>query len=101
MPQIAAVIPTHNRAGFLDACLTSLCEQNLDPTAYEICVVNNASTDNTSAIFAGVAARFPHHRLFMVDEPKLGLTQARNTGIAATEAPLIAFGDDDATMVPH
>ncbi len=98
MVEIAAIIPTHNRAGFLDACLTSLCEQSLDPSRFEICVVDNASTDTTAEVFAGVAKRFPKHKLFMVDETRLGLSRARNKGVASTQAPLIAFGDDDATM---
>jgi len=100
MVQITAVIPTHNRARFLGDCLISLCEQNLDPDLFEICVVNNASTDTTPEIVTTVAGHFPRHKLFMVDEPKLGLSNARNRGIAETRAPLIAFGDDDATMPP-
>jgi glycosyltransferase involved in cell wall biosynthesis len=100
MPRIAAIIPTHNRASFLGDCLTSLCRQNLGPPDYEICVVNNVSTDNTTEVFAAIAARFPQHNLRLVDEPKLGLTHARNKGIASTTAPLIAFGDDDATVGP-
>jgi glycosyltransferase involved in cell wall biosynthesis len=100
MAQISVVIPTHNRAKFLSQCLISLCQQDLDPALYEICAVNNASTDTTAQVVTTIAEHFPRHKLFLVDEPKLGLSSARNKGIASTHAPLIAFGDDDATMPP-
>lgn len=98
MIKITAVIPTHNRAKFLGPCLISLCDQDIDPALYEICVVNNGSTDATAQVVEKVKAHFPDRALFMIDEPKLGLSNARNKGIASSHAPLIAFGDDDATM---
>jgi glycosyltransferase involved in cell wall biosynthesis len=100
MPRIAAIIPTHNRAGFLEACLTSVCEQDIDPAVFEICIVNNCCTDATPEIVTRITAKYPHLNIFMVEEPKLGLSNARNCGVASTTAPLIAFGDDDATMPP-
>ncbi len=101
MVKITAIVPTHNRAKFLGRCLISLCQQTLDPALYEICVVNNASTDATAEVAAMVAAHCPDRTFVIVEEPKLGLSRARNCGIAATTAPLIAFADDDATMPPE
>ena len=101
MPEISVIIATHNRADFLEPCLLSLCEQTLDSSRYEICVINNACTDATDAVVASVAARYPTHRLFRVYEPVAGLSRARNCGILATRAPLIANIDDDATAEPN
>jgi len=101
MIEISVNLATHNRASFLEPCLVSLCEQSLSPDRYEICVINNACTDHTAEIVNSVAARYPHHHLFMVEEPIAGLSRARNCGIAATQAPLMANIDDDATAVPH
>ena len=100
MFEISVNLATHNRASYLEACLVSLCEQTLCSTRYEICVVNNACTDETSDVVVAVAARYPRHRLFMVSEPVAGLSRARNRGIAETSAPLIANIDDDATANP-
>ena len=100
MFEISVNLATHNRASCLEACLISLCQQTLDPARYEICVVNNACTDATPDIVAAIAARYPRHNLFMVSEPVAGLSRARNCGIAATHAPLIADIDDDATANP-
>jgi glycosyltransferase involved in cell wall biosynthesis len=99
-PEISINLATHNRAAFLEPCLESLCTQTIDASRYEICVVANACTDDTPTIVERVGARFPRHRLFMVEEPVAGLSRARNKGIAATAAPFIANIDDDATAVP-
>ena len=98
MREICIVIPTRNRSKLLEACLLSLLNQSVDGSRYEVCVVNNASTDNTDQMVKGLIGKFPNHRLFMVDEPTLGLSYARNRGMESTDAPLLAYGDDDATM---
>ena len=100
MIEVSVIVATHNRAAFLERCLVSLCEQTIDASRFEICVVANACRDDTPAIVAAVAGRYPTHRLFRVDEPVAGLSRARNCGIAATTAPLIANIDDDATAAP-
>ena len=98
MLDISVNLATYNRAAFLEPCLASLCEQTLDPARYEICVVNNAGTDNTPEIVAHIAARYPKHRVFMIEEPVPGVSRARNRGLRATTAPLIAHVDDDGTV---
>jgi glycosyltransferase involved in cell wall biosynthesis len=100
MPDISVVIPTRNRAGFLGRCLQSLCEQTLDPSRFEICVVNNGSTDPTPKVIDLVRTHYPKHTITLVDEAHMGVSYARNTGVKNTTAPLIVQGDDDATMPP-
>ena len=100
MLDISVIVATQNRARFLEPCLVSLCEQTLDPSRFEICVVNNNCTDDTPEIVAKVAAHYPKHKLFMVCEPVAGLSRARNCGLAATSAPLAANIDDDGTVYP-
>ena len=97
---ISVNLATFNRAPFLEKCLESLCQQTLDPARYEICVVNNACTDNTAEVVESIVRRYPHHRVFMVYEPVAGLSRARNCGLRATTAPLVANVDDDGTVYP-
>jgi glycosyltransferase involved in cell wall biosynthesis len=60
----------------------------------ELLVVDNNSTDATGAIGLEFCQRMPE--LFRyVKEPVQGLSFARNTGIRAANADLIAFVDDD------
>ena len=79
--EISVVVPTRNRAAFLGPCLISLCQQTIDQARFEICVVNNASTDATPEVVTMVAKNFPQHRIFIVDEPVLGASAARNAAV--------------------
>jgi len=92
-PAVSVVVPTRNRAGYLDVALASLRDQTGAPP-HELLVVDDGSTDDTVAVAArhgvrAIAARAPG-----------GLNAGRNTGIAATRAELIAFVDDDVWAPP-
>jgi cellulose synthase/poly-beta-1,6-N-acetylglucosamine synthase-like glycosyltransferase len=60
----------------------------------EIIVVNNASTDRTREVALG----YPGVRV--VDEPRKGLTFARQAGFAASCGELIANVDSDSRLTP-
>lgn len=92
--QISVIVCTHNRAATLARTLQSLVLQNLDPSQYEIIVVDNASTDDTRTMVRELTTRVPNLRY--APEPRLGLSHARNTGIKRASGGIIAFLDDDA-----
>ncbi|AFY76235.1 MAG: glycosyltransferase family 2 protein [Hydrococcus sp. C42_A2020_068] len=91
MPQIAAIICTHNRENYLGAAIDSLLAQECND--FEVLVVDNGSTDRTKEV---IESRLSHPRLKYVYEPVLGLSVARNTGARETSAPILAYLDDDA-----
>jgi glycosyltransferase involved in cell wall biosynthesis len=91
MPEIAAIICTHNRDRYLGAAIDSLLTQ--DCADYEIIVVDNASSDRTKEV---VQQRLDNPLVKYVYEPELGLSVARNRGAKETEAPILAYLDDDA-----
>jgi glycosyltransferase involved in cell wall biosynthesis len=97
---ISVVVPTYNRGPQLETLLTSLLDQDAGGLAYEIVVVDNNSTDDTRKIVEAVASRDPQGRLRYVLEPRQGVSYARNTGVAQTTAPIIAFLDDDGVPGP-
>jgi glycosyltransferase involved in cell wall biosynthesis len=92
---ISFVIPAYNEEAYLGACIESILEQARELHApFEIIVVNNASTDLTSK----VAQSFPGVRV--VDEPRKGLTHARQAGFVASSGELIANVDADSRLTP-
>jgi glycosyltransferase involved in cell wall biosynthesis len=97
-PRIAAVVCTHNRANLLSKCLESLVAQSLPGSQFEILVVDNLSTDDTAAVVRRYADTHPNVR-YLYHE-RLGLASSRNAAIAATEAEIVAFTDDDAEVYP-
>lgn len=89
---LSIVVPTFNRSESLDALIGDLREQAGD-MAFEILVVDNRCTDATCRTVARHARRDPRVRYLCESRP--GASCARNAGIAAACAPLIAFIDDD------
>ena len=96
--RLSFVVPAYNEEAYLPACLESILGQ-IDPAtsglaagSCEIIVVNNASTDRTRE----VALRYPG--VLVVDEPRKGLTFARQAGFAASTGDLIANVDADSRL---
>src|SRR5436309_4347153 len=88
--EVSVVIPAYNEESSLGACLDTLNKQTIPA---EIVVVDDGSTDRTSAIAAarGVRVLRTDHR---------GPAVARNRGAQATSAPILAFLDADMTFAP-
>jgi len=95
-PKLSVILPTFNRAASLPLALAALLRQTADPASYEIVVVDNNSTDDTAA----VVARHDPRRIRLVAEPRQGLSYARNAGLEAARAPIVAFTDDDVEVAP-
>ncbi len=87
-PKVSIVVASYNGGGTLKACLDSLCQLNYPDS--EIILVDDGSTDATPEL----AAQFPHVRYLRHPE-NLGLSVARNTGIAAATGEIVAFTDAD------
>jgi glycosyltransferase involved in cell wall biosynthesis len=95
---ISAVVCTYNRrAQVLDA-IKSLLSQDLPGSAYEVIVVDNASTDNTSEFLRAELATFANVRIVL--EPRQGISCARNRGAREAKSNIVAYLDDDAIAPP-
>jgi glycosyltransferase involved in cell wall biosynthesis len=103
---ISIVIGTYNRADVLRQALASLAALETDGRfTYEIVVVDNASTDDTSAVVAEAnasnadAGHAVAVRGFV--EPRKGVAAARNHAIRESRGRWIAFHDDDQMAEPR
>jgi GT2 family glycosyltransferase len=68
-------------------------------TDADVLVVDNASTDETPALLATLATR-GGGRIRIVREAEVGLSAARNRALAASDATVTVFLDDDAVPRP-
>ena len=93
-PEVSVIVPVYNGAATIDACLESLLNQNYPADCFEIMVVENGSTDNTSEIVES----YPEVRL--LHSPQRGPGQARNYGVSQSKADIIAFTDADCVADP-
>lgn len=100
MGDVAVIVPTLRRPESLERALRSLFAQTgVADRVTEIVVVDN---DPAGSAAAGIdmlrtVAPWP---LAYVHAPRPGVATARNAGLGATRAPLIAFLDDDEAASP-
>ena len=93
--RLSFVVPAYNEEAYLPACLDAILAQTRElGEPVEIIVVNNASTDRTREVALGYAG------VRVVDEPRKGLTFARQAGFAASTGELIANVDSDSRLTP-
>jgi glycosyltransferase involved in cell wall biosynthesis len=92
---ICIIICTYNRAAMLRDSLESFLrmERPVD-SKVQVLVVDNNSNDETAAIGHEFCQRAPELFRYL-SEPAQGLSFARNSGILASTAEVIAFVDDD------
>jgi GT2 family glycosyltransferase len=94
MLEVSVVVPVRDGARSLPALLESLASQDLGSEQYETIVVDNASRDGSGDVAAALGAR-------VVVEGLPNRSRARNTGVEAARANLLAFTDADCTASPQ
>src|SRR5690348_13734483 len=96
--RVSVVIPTFRRHELLNRCLAALVAQDLDSSAYEVIVADDAASDETRRLVDDVAmdARESGHTLrYVAVTGAHGPAAARNAGWRAASSEIIAFIDDD------
>jgi glycosyltransferase involved in cell wall biosynthesis len=97
-PAVSVVIPTRDGAGRVPAVLEALLADS-GTVAFEVVVVDNASTDGTAAAVethaATAALRAAGVEVRVVAEERAGLTFARSRGVDVARAEAVCFLDDD------
>ena len=98
-PHISVVIGTYNRCELLGSSIERILGQQTGGLRFELIVVDNNSTDHTRQVIESFAAR-GHAQVRYLFEGRQGVAHARNAGIAAARAPIVAFTDDDILVAP-
>lgn len=96
MPEISVVLATRNQARWLDAAVSSVRGQTMPD--WELLVVDDGSTDDSAAV---MARHRDDPRIRWLPGPHRERAAARNRGIAAARAPLLAFLDGDDLWYPQ
>ena len=89
---ISVILPTYNRAAFLERSIGSVVAQTMLPG--ELIVVDDGSTDDTAALLARLGPSLPFS-LRVVRQVNRGAAAARNLGIQQAHGELLAFLDSD------
>jgi len=86
--KISVIIPTFNRLDLLKRAIESVLNQSIKP--YDIIVVDDGSTDNTSEMI-----QQKYKSINLIQQKNSGVSAARNNGIKNAQGDWIALLDSD------
>jgi glycosyltransferase involved in cell wall biosynthesis len=95
MSTVDVIIPTFNRATKVVRAITSVLEQKFND--FHIMLVDDGSNDNTHE----AVSKFRDSLTYIEHPTNKGVSAARNTGIAQSNSPFIAFLDSDDYWLPE
>lgn len=90
-PLVTVITPTYNREKYLPEAIDGVLEQTFGN--FELIVVDDGSTDNSSEILAAYNAKDDRVRTFQQENQ--GQSIARNRGLAEARGKFICFLDSD------
>jgi cellulose synthase/poly-beta-1,6-N-acetylglucosamine synthase-like glycosyltransferase len=88
------IVPVRDGESTIADCLDAIVATDYPPDRREILVVDNGSSDGTAALIQARPVRY-------LREPKRGVSNARNRGIAESRGEILAFVDADCLVEPH
>jgi hypothetical protein len=96
-PLLTVLIPSWNAASSIERALASILEERRIPL--ECVVIDDASTDGTADVVQAVADRDP--RVVLIRLPSnMGVSNARNRGLAVARGVWLSFLDADDRLLP-
>ena len=90
-PEISVIIPVYNVEKYIKRCLDSVLAQSFKN--WEAICVNDGSTDNSLSILNKYAIQ--DSRIKIISQKNMGLSMARNNGLAQACGKYICFLDSD------
>jgi glycosyltransferase involved in cell wall biosynthesis len=95
-PKVSIIIPCYNMARYLGEALSSALGQTFP--YFELLIIDDGSTDATPEIASGILA---DRRVRYIRQDNMGLSAARNKGIALSRGEFIALLDADDIWEPE
>src|ERR1700742_2227327 len=95
---LSVILATHNGADTIDRTLAAMSAMDTPEGGWKLVIVNNASTDDTESRILKWQGRLP---IDYIVEPRLGKSNALNTGFSHAEGDFIVMTDDDVLPDRH
>ena len=96
--EFSVVVPVHNESGNVETLVREIATA-LDGRAYEMVFVDDASTDDTRAVLAGLKKDFPALRV-LSHRHNAGQSRAIRTGVRAARGRVVGTLDGDGQNDP-
>lgn len=99
MIEISVIIPTRNRADYLNKALESIVKQTISDSLFEVIVVDNGSSDNTKEVVESYSDKIKNIRYVLEEKP--GLHNGRHCGLFNSKGEILIYADDDIIAFPN
>jgi GT2 family glycosyltransferase len=96
-PQVSVVIATYNRGEAVALLLHQLAEQSLEPSRFEVVVVDDGSA---VAVAPALRALSPPYTMLVLSQTNAGPAAARHNAISHARGDIVVVVDDDMHVGP-
>jgi cellulose synthase/poly-beta-1,6-N-acetylglucosamine synthase-like glycosyltransferase len=93
-PSVSVIVPVRDGESTIADCLDAILATDYPADRREILVIDNGSSDGTSALIQSRPVRY-------LREQRRGVSNARNRGIAESHGEILAFVDADCLVEPQ
>jgi glycosyltransferase involved in cell wall biosynthesis len=97
MKQLSIIVPVYNVEKYVYECVDSIFRQGLDENIFEVIIVNDGTKDNSMAVIRELIAS--RSNIIVIEQDNLGLSVARNNGIAKATGEYILMIDSDDLLI--
>ncbi|MBC7606944.1 MAG: glycosyltransferase [Burkholderiales bacterium] len=97
--RLSIIVPAYKVENYIEKCLRSLEDQELDKSEYEIIVTNDGSPDQSREIVEKLQLEFAN--IVLLNQENQGVSMARNNAIAHANGKYIMPIDPDDYILPN
>lgn len=91
--KISIIIPVFNQEHYIEECLASCINQDVEKSEYEIILINDGSTDNSLSVIDNYL--IDYNNIIVVNKNNSGVSAARNAGLDIASGCYVWFVDAD------
>lgn len=91
--KLSFIVAAYNVEKYIECCVKSIIRSLGDRTDYEVIIINDGSTDNTSIIIKEISQKYAGIKL--VGQENSGVSVVRNNGLKIAEGEWVFFIDGD------
>lgn len=99
MTKLSIIVPVYNVERYIRPCIESIFKQGLDDTDFEVIIVNDGTPDKSMEMITDIIAA--HQNITVINQENLGLSTARNNGIATAKGKYILMPDPDDLLIEN